>query len=72
MCRHLPNRQATSCKQVFCMTPDMQAEIHVRYTRSKLPQWREIQHNLRNLILSFNADESALQFNADAPFVDQP
>ncbi|WP_157056769.1 hypothetical protein [Herbaspirillum autotrophicum] len=54
------------------MTPDMQAEIHVRYTRSKLPQWREIQHNLRNLILSFNADESALQFNADAPFVDQP
>ena len=66
---HLPNQQATSCEQRFSMAPNMQAAVSVSYTRSKLPQWREIQHDLRKLILSFKADETALQTNAAASSV---
>lgn len=68
---HLPNRQTTSCEQIFSMTPDMRAKIHVRYTRSILPQWREIQHKMRQLILSFKTDEATLQLNAGASSVGQ-
>jgi hypothetical protein len=53
------NRQVkwTTCTHWISMEPNMRAALYVSYSRKFLPQWRQIQKNVSQLVWSFQAHE---------------
>lgn len=51
--------QATVCEQYFNMRPAMRIHVSVGYRKALLPQWREIQASVTQVILGFRVNQTS-------------
>lgn len=50
---------AAPCEQYFNLRPDMRIQVSVGYRKGLLPQWREIQSSVTQVILGFRVNQTS-------------